>query len=90
MVTQQSQIKVNLPVQLKYFLELKAGKFGMPMAGYIKQLYSPGCFQTRISRFFASEKTEKHTNKYKRKKKGKLITKFKKMSKTLDFSLPHR
>ena len=38
MITQQSQIKVNLPVNLKDYLESKANKFGMPLAGYIKHL----------------------------------------------------
>lgn len=38
MITQQTQIKLNLPLALKDFLESKASKFGMPLAGYIKHL----------------------------------------------------
>lgn len=38
MLTQQAQIKLNLPLALKDFLESKANKFGMPLAGYIKHL----------------------------------------------------
>lgn len=38
MNTTQAQIKVNLPLTMKDFLESKASKFGMPVAGYIKHL----------------------------------------------------
>ncbi len=38
MITQQAQIKVNLPLALKDYLESKARKFDMPLAGYIKHL----------------------------------------------------
>ncbi len=73
MITQQSQIKVNLPVQLKYFLELKAGKFGMPMAGYIKYLILQDVSKQEYPVFFASEKTEKaYKQAQKEEKKGKL------------------
>jgi Txe/YoeB family toxin of Txe-Axe toxin-antitoxin module len=30
--------KEDLPIQLKEYLESKAGRFGMPLAGYIKHL----------------------------------------------------
>lgn len=38
MITQQAQIKINLPLALKEFLESKANKYDMPIAGYIKHL----------------------------------------------------
>jgi hypothetical protein len=38
MVTQQVQIKLNLPLALKEFLESKAQKFDMPIAGYVRHL----------------------------------------------------
>ena len=38
MLTQQTQLKVNLPVALYEFLASKAQKFDMPIAGYIKHL----------------------------------------------------
>lgn len=38
MITQQTQIKINLPVQLKEFIESKAAQFGLPVAAYIKHL----------------------------------------------------
>lgn len=38
MVTPQAQIKLNLPVNLKEFLEAKAKRFGIPMSDYLKHL----------------------------------------------------
>lgn len=38
MVTPQTQIKLNLPVNLKEFLEAKAKRFGIPMSDYLKHL----------------------------------------------------
>jgi len=38
MNTQQAQIKINIPVTMKEYLESKASKFGMPVAGYVKNL----------------------------------------------------
>ncbi len=38
MLTQQTQLKVNLPVALYEYLASKAQKFDMPIAGYIKHL----------------------------------------------------
>jgi hypothetical protein len=38
MVTQQTQIKLNIPVALRKFLEIKANQFGIPLASYIKHL----------------------------------------------------
>lgn len=38
MSTPQAQIKITLPLPLKEFLESKAQKFGMPVAGYVRHL----------------------------------------------------
>lgn len=38
MITQQVQVKLNLPLALKDYIESKAAKFDMPIAGYIKHL----------------------------------------------------
>lgn len=38
MITPQTQIKLNLPVTLKDFLESKAKRYGIPMSDYLKHL----------------------------------------------------
>lgn len=38
MITQQTQIKVNLPVALWEFLASKAAKYDLPVAGYVRHL----------------------------------------------------
>lgn len=38
MLTSQAQVKVNMSLSLKDYLESKAQKFDMPLAGYIKHL----------------------------------------------------
>lgn len=74
MLTQQSQIKVNLPIQLKDYLESKAGKFGMPMAVYIKYLILRDVSEEGYPVFSVSEKTEKaYEQAQKEEKKDKLI-----------------
>ena len=57
MNTQQAQIKLNLPLPLKDYLESKAGKFGMPLAGYIKHLILKDVEQMDFPTFEASDKT---------------------------------
>jgi predicted DNA-binding protein len=59
MITQQAQIKVNLPLQLKEYLESKASKFGMPLAGYIKHLILKEVADMDYPVFEASDKTVK-------------------------------
>lgn len=59
MITQQSQIKVNLPLPLKKHLEKKANKYGLPIAGYIKHLVIKDIeAQENYPVFQASERTE--------------------------------
>lgn len=59
MVTQQAQIKINLPLALKEFLESKASKFGMPLAGYIKHLMLKDVENMEYPTFEASDRTIK-------------------------------
>ncbi len=59
MITQQAQIKVNLPLQLKEYLESKANRFGMPLAGYIKHLILKEVSDMNYPEFEASDRTIK-------------------------------
>lgn len=63
MLTQQAQIKLNLPIQLKEYLESRAGKFGMPLAGYLKHLILKDVAEMDYPVFEASEKTIKAYNR---------------------------
>lgn len=68
MITQQAQIKLNLPLALKDFLESKASKFGMPLAGYIKHLILKDVADLEYPTFEASDRT---IRAYKKALKGK-------------------
>ena len=57
MITQQAQIKINLPLALKEFLESKASKFDMPLAGYIKHLMLKDVENMEYPTFEASDST---------------------------------
>ena len=59
MNTSQSQIKVNLHLPMKEYLESKASKFGMPIAGYIKHLILKDIEDMDYPTYQASEETEK-------------------------------
>lgn len=59
MNTTQAQIKVNIPLTMKDFLESKASKFGMPIAGYIKHLILKDIEDMDYPTYQASEETEK-------------------------------
>lgn len=59
MITQQAQIKLNLPLPLKDYLESKAGKFGMPLAGYLKHLILKDVADMDYPTFEASDRTIK-------------------------------
>lgn len=58
MNTTQAQIKVNLPIPMKEYLESKANKFGMPLAGYIKHLILKDIEHMDYPTYKASKKTE--------------------------------
>ena len=68
MITQQAQIKVNLPIQLKEYLESKANRFGMPLAGYIKHLILKEVSDMNYPEFEASDRTIKAYKEALRKK----------------------
>ena len=72
MITQQSQIKLNLPLSLKEYLESKASKFGIPLAAYIRHLILKDIEDMDYPTYVASDKTIKA---YKRalKEKDKAI-----------------
>ena len=59
MITQQAQIKINLPAALKEYLESKASRFGMPLAGYIKHLMLKDVEDMEYPTFEASDRTIK-------------------------------
>ncbi|HSW48273.1 MAG TPA: hypothetical protein VLG67_04290 [Candidatus Saccharimonadales bacterium] len=59
MNTAQAQIKVNLPLTMKDYLESKANKFGMPVAGYIKHLILKDIEDMDYPIYQASTETEK-------------------------------
>lgn len=74
MITQQSQIKINLPLPLKEFLESKANKFGMPITVYVKHLILQDVSDEDYPVFQASERTERAYKKaMKDYKEGKTI-----------------
>jgi predicted DNA-binding protein len=59
MNTTQAQIKVNIPVNMKDYLESKASKFGVPVAGYIKHLILKDIEDMDYPTYQASVETEK-------------------------------
>lgn len=59
MNTSQAQIKVNIPLTMKEYLESKASKFGMPVAGYLKHLILKDIEDMDYPTYQASEDTEK-------------------------------
>lgn len=63
MITQQVQIKVNLPLSLKDYLDSKAQKFDMPLAGYIKHLILKDVSDMDYPTFRISDASEKKAKK---------------------------
>ena len=59
MITQQTQIKLNLPLQLKGYVENKANKLGIPLASYIKHLIINDVVDMVYPTFQMSERSEK-------------------------------
>jgi len=74
MITQQAQVKLNLPLALKDFLESKAMKFDMPIAGYIKHLILKDVADMEYPTFQISKASELKAKKAlkERKKAGKI------------------
>lgn len=63
MITQQTQIKINLPVALKEFVESKASRFGMPLATYLKHLILKDVEEMQYPVYPASKRTERAARK---------------------------
>jgi len=73
MITQQTQIKLNLPIALKEYLESKASKFGMPLAGYIKHLILSDVADIEYPTFQASQKVEEAYKKAQKDEKARKL-----------------
>ena len=58
MITQQSQIKINLSASLKDYLASKAGKFDMPIASYVRYLILRDVADLDFPVFQMSKETE--------------------------------
>lgn len=75
MITQQAQIKLNLPLALKDFLESKASKFGMPLAVYVKYLILKEVEDMEYPVFEASERTIKKAKESLKNKDKSIVVK---------------
>lgn len=75
MITQQTQIKLNIPVDLKEFAESKAQKSGMPLEGYIKQLIVKDVGEMEYPVYELSERSEKALKEALRNRKKAIIVK---------------
>lgn len=73
MNTPQTQIKLNLSVNLKEFLESKAKRFGMPVSDYLKHLILEDVEDMEFPVFTASEETEKATIEAMKNKKSSVV-----------------
>lgn len=58
MQSQTTQIRVTLPVELQGYLQAKAGKFGLSMAAYVKNLIIDDVKDVDHPVMKASKKTE--------------------------------
>lgn len=63
MITQQAQIKLNISITLKDYLESKARKFGLPVAGYVKHLILKDVEEMEYPVFKASDRTMRRAKK---------------------------
>lgn len=63
MITQQTQIKINLPVALKEFVQSKAQRFGIPLATYLKHLILKDVEEMQYPVYPASKRTERLARK---------------------------
>ncbi len=61
MITPQTQIKINLPLALKEYIASRAGRFGLPLAGYIKYLILKDVEGMDDPFYRVSARTEKKT-----------------------------
>ena len=74
MRTTQAQIKLNLPLELKAYVQTKADKYGLTLASYVRHLIIKDAETPVYPMYKASKKTEEA---YKRaigaERKGKTI-----------------
>lgn len=63
MLTPQSQIKINLPLVLKDFLESRANRFDMPIASYVKHLILNDVSEMEFPSFKISDSSEAKAKK---------------------------
>lgn len=63
MITQQVQIKLNLPFALKSFLESKANKYDMPIAAYLKHLILKDVADMEYPTYQISDTSERKARK---------------------------
>ena len=63
MITQQSQIKINLPLALKEFLESRANRFDMPIASYVRHLILKDVSEIDFPSFKISNSSEEKAKK---------------------------
>lgn len=84
MNTPQSQIKINLSENMKDFIQSKANRYGMPIAGYIKHLILKDVEDMDYPVFEASDKTIKaYKEAIKNKDKAIEVTDIKEFFKNL-------
>lgn len=84
MNTPQSQIKINLSENMKDFIQSKANRYGMPVAGYIKHLILKDVEDMDYPVFEASDKTIKaYKEAIKNKDKAIEVTDIKEFFKNL-------
>lgn len=57
--TQNTQLRVTLPIQLQAYLQSKAGKFGLSLSTYVKNLIINDVKDMDFPEFPMSEKTER-------------------------------
>lgn len=75
MITQQEQVKLNLPITLKEYLESKADRFGMTIAGYLKHLILKDVEDMEYPIYQTSERTTKKAVKALKTKKKSIVIK---------------
>jgi predicted DNA-binding protein len=84
MITEQTQVKVNIPQPLKEYLESRANKFGMPLAGYIKHLILKDVSEMDYPVYQASDYAEKAYEKAKEDERSDKLVKVKDLEKFLN------
>ena len=75
MITQQSQIKLNLPIALKEFLESKAKRYGLPISGYVRHLIIKDVSDMDYPVYEASERTIRRAKKALKEKSKSIVAK---------------